>query len=156
MNPWVGWALAAAALYVGWSSYGWRGVALAFSVIVFWLLLQFSRSLRVLRNAGESPVGRVDSAVMLNAALQPRMSMLEIVKRTRSIGRRVSGGDSGKGPEVWAWADDGGSRVEITLVNGRCTRWVLHRPSDSEAEAAVVVAEPAATGAPAADTLPRA
>ena len=139
MNPWVGWALAAAALCAGWSSYGWRGVALAFSVIVFWLLLQFSRSLRVLRNAGESPMGRVDSAVMLNAALQPRMSMLEIVKRTRSLGRRVSGDESGKGPEVWAWADDGGSRVEITFVNGRTTQWALHRPEspvDEPAEAA--------------------
>ena len=49
MNPWLGWALAAAALFLGWRSYGWPGVALAFSVIVFWLLLQFNRSIRVMR-----------------------------------------------------------------------------------------------------------
>jgi hypothetical protein len=155
MNPWVGWALAAAALYAGWRGYGWPGVALAFSVIVFWLLLQFNRSLRVLRNAGESPVGRVDSAVMLHAALQPRMSMLDIVKRTRSIGRRVSGDDSGKGPEVWAWADDGGSRVEITLVNGRCTQWVLHRPSDAGASDAAVGEPAAPMGVAASDNTLR-
>jgi len=131
MNPWFGWALAAAALFVGWRSYGWPGVALAFSVIVFWLLLQFSRSVRVMRGASESPVGRVDSAVMLNAKLRERQPMLEIVKLTKSLGQRVS-----DDPEVWRWADGGGSNVDITFVNGRCTRWVLQRPPET-AEAAV-------------------
>ena len=132
MNPWFGWALAAAALFIGWRSYGWPGVALAFSVIVFWLLLQFSRSVRVMRGASESPVGHVDSAVMLNAKLREKQPMLEIVKLTKSLGQRVS-----NEPEVWRWADDGGSSVEITFVNGRCTRWVLQRPpktADAAAE----------------------
>lgn len=128
-NPWVGWALAATALYAGWRGYGWPGLAFAVSVIVFWLLLQFNRSLRAMRNASESPVGHVDSAVMLNAKLQPRMSMLEIVKLTRSLGRRTGGSDGNdREPEVWTWADDGGSHVEVTFVGGRCTRWTLHRP----------------------------
>jgi len=130
MNAWFGWALAAAALFIGWRSYGWPGVALAFSVIVFWLLLQFSRSVRVMRGASESPVGHVDSAVMLNAKLREKQPMLEIVKLTKSLGQRV-----GNEPEVWRWADDGGSSVEITFVNGRCTRWVLQRPPET-AEAA--------------------
>jgi len=130
MNAWFGWALAAAALFIGWRSYGWPGVALAFSVIVFWLLLQFSRSVRVMRSASESPVGHVDSAVMLNAKLREKQPMLEIVKLTKSLGQRV-----GDEPEVWRWADDGGSSVEITFVNGRCTRWVLQRPPET-AEAA--------------------
>jgi uncharacterized protein (DUF58 family) len=130
MNAWFGWALAAAALFIGWRSYGWPGVALALSVIVFWLLLQFSRSVRVMRGASESPVGHVDSAVMLNAKLREKQPMLEIVKLTKSLGQRV-----GDEPEVWRWADDGGSSVEITFVNGRCTRWVLQRPPET-AEAA--------------------
>ena len=130
MNAWFGWALAAAALFIGWRSYGWPGVALAFSVIVFWLLLQFSRSVRVMRGASESPVGHVDSAVMLNAKLREKQPMLEIVKLTKSLGQRV-----GDEPEVWRWTDDGGSSVEITFVNGRCTRWVLQRPPET-AEAA--------------------
>ena len=130
MNAWFGWALAAAALFIGWRSYGWPGVALALSVIVFWLLLQFSRSVRVMRSASESPVGHVDSAVMLNAKLREKQPMLEIVKLTKSLGQRV-----GDEPEVWRWADDGGSSVEITFVNGRCTRWVLQRPPET-AEAA--------------------
>ena len=130
MNAWFGWALAAAALFIGWRSYGWPGVALAVSVIVFWLLLQFSRSVRVMRGASESPVGHVDSAVMLNAKLREKQPMLEIVKLTKSLGQRV-----GDEPEVWRWTDDGGSSVEITFVNGRCTRWVLQRPPET-AEAA--------------------
>ncbi len=126
MNPWLGWALAAAALLIGWQGYGWQGVVLAFSVIVFWLLLQFSRSVRVMRGASESPVGRVDSAVMLNAKLREHLPMLEVLKMTRSLGQRVS-----DEPEVWRWADDGGSSVEVTFVNGRCSRWALQRPPEA-------------------------
>ena len=130
MNPWFGWALAAAALFIGWRSYGWPGVALAFSVIVFWLLLQFSRSVRVMRGASESPVGRVDSAVMLNAKLRERLPMLEVLKLTHSLGQRVS-----EAPEVWRWADEGGSSVDVTFVNGRCARWTLLRPPESVRDA---------------------
>ena len=129
MNPIVGWVLAALAVALAWQKYGWQGAAFAGTLVVFWLLLQFNRSLRAMRNASESPVGHVDSAVMLNAKLQPRMSMLEIVKLTRSLGRRTGGSDGNdREPEVWTWADDGGSHVEVTFVGGRCTRWTLHRP----------------------------
>lgn len=125
MNPVFGWALAAVAVAVGWTSYGWPGVALAVSVIVFWLLMQFSRSLRVLRNAGDRPVGHVDSAVMFNARLRTGMTMLQIVALTKSLGRRVSGE-----PERWAWADEGGSEVVLGFDKGRCTSWVLNRPAE--------------------------
>lgn len=130
MNPWLGWTLAAAALFAGWRSYGWPGIALAFSVIVFWLLLQFNRSVRVMRAASESPLGRIDSAVMLNAKLREGLPMLEVVKLTKSLGQRVS-----EDPEVWRWADDGGSSVEVTFINGRCTRWTLQRPLEAAEEA---------------------
>jgi hypothetical protein len=117
-------------LFVGWRSYGWPGLALAFSVIVFWLLLQFNRSVRAMRGASESPIGRIDSAVMLNAKLRARLPMLEVVKLTKSLGVRV-----GEAPEVWRWVDDGGSSVEITFVNGRCTHWTLQRPPETAEEA---------------------
>jgi hypothetical protein len=139
MNPWLGWALAAAALAAGWQSYRWPGLALAFSVIVFWLLLQFNRSVRVMRGASESPVGHIDSAVMLNAKLRERLPMLEVVKLNKSLGQRVSAD-----PEVWRWTDDGGSSVEITFLNGRCTRWALRRPTDAAEEATERPAENAA------------
>ena len=133
MNPWIGWALSAAALAAGWQAWRWPGVALAATVIVFWLLLQFSRSLRVLRQAGGAPVGHVASAVMLNAKLGTGWTLLRLLALTKSLGRRVS-----ETPEVWAWADDGGAQVAITLVNGRVTSWVLTRPADSSRDTTIV------------------
>ena len=124
MHPVVGWVLAALLLAVGWLQYGLQGLLFAFTLVVFWLLLQFSRSMRVLRRAGGSPVGRVDSAVMLNAKLRPRMQMLDVLTLTRSLGRRVAPG----GDDVFAWADEGGSEVVVTFRRGRTVRWELHRP----------------------------
>ena len=49
MSAALGWALALAALVAGYVGYGWPGVVLALSVVVFWMLLQFSRALRAMR-----------------------------------------------------------------------------------------------------------
>jgi len=129
MNPVVGWGLALAALVAGWFGYGWPGVALAFSVIVFWLLMQFSRSVRVMRDAAESPVGHVPSAVMLHSKLSVGLPMLQIVKLTKSLGKRLT-----ESPEtlheMWAWADDSGAEVRIVFEKGLCTRWTLQRPAE--------------------------
>lgn len=129
MNPILGWVLAAVAVAAGWQGYGWPGVALAVSVIVFWLVMQFNRSLRVLRNAGSAPVGHVDSAVMLNAKLQAGMPMIKVVALTKSLGRRVS-----EDPERWAWADAGGAEVVLDFERGLCKRWVLNRPPGATPE----------------------
>lgn len=126
MNPVVGWTLALAALVAGWFSYGWPGLALAFSVIVFWLLIQFNRSVRVMREASESPVGRVPSAVMLHSKLRVGLPMLQIVKLTKSLGTRL-----GESPEVWSWVDDSGAEVRIVFDKGLCTRWTLNRPNET-------------------------
>lgn len=129
MNPIFGWALAAVAVAAGWQGYGWPGVALAASVIAFWLLMQFNRSLRVLRNAGSAPIGHIDSAVMLNAKLQAGMPMIKVVALTKSLGRRVS-----EEPEQWAWADPGGAQVVLSFDKGICKSWVLNRPVDATPE----------------------
>jgi hypothetical protein len=129
MNPILGWVLAAVAVAAGWQGYGWPGVALAASVIAFWLLMQFNRSLRVLRNAGSAPIGHIDSAVMLNAKLQAGMPMIKVVALTRSLGRRVS-----EAPERWAWADAGGAEVVVGFEHGLCKSWVLNRPADAAEE----------------------
>ncbi len=128
-GTWFGWALAAAAVAAGYIGYGWKGVALAFTVAFFWLLLQFSQSLRVLRIASARPVGLVPNAVMLNARLNKGMRLPDVLKLTRSLGRRVS-----DAPEVWAWADEGGDEVEVQLADGRITHWELKRkPAEPEA-----------------------
>jgi len=133
MNAALGWALAVAAVAVGYSVYGWAGVVLAFSVIVFWLLLQFSRALRVLRTAGSNPVGSVANAVMLNAKLQKGQRLPDVLKLTRSLGRRIGESES---PETWAWADEAGDEVQVHLQRGSVTGWQLIRADQAQAPAA--------------------
>lgn len=118
----IGWALAVAAIAVGYVGYGWRGVLLAITVVVFWLLLQFSRALRVMRLAAQAPVGQVPSAVMLHAKLQPGMPLMAVIKLTRSLGRKVR-----DEPETFAWRDESGAEVEIEFAGGRCKVWRLTR-----------------------------
>jgi hypothetical protein len=131
VNPAIGWALAAAAIATGWMQWGWRGAVLAVSAIVFWLLLQFSRALRVLRVAAQSPVGHVDSAAMLHARLATGMRLPELVTLTKSLGRKVA-----EDPETYEWRDTGGDAVRIELRAGRTVRWQYVR-----AEGAPPVAE---------------
>lgn len=131
MKPTLGGALSVAALAAGYWSYGWRGLVLALTVIAFWLLLQFSRSLRVLRGAAQSPLGHVDNAVMFNAKLDAGLRLPEVIALTRSLGRKViaDGGADASAAEVFAWRDGGGDEVELTFVDGRCTQWQLRRHS---------------------------
>jgi len=89
---------------------------------VFWLLLQFSRALRVLRRAGKAPVGHVDSAVMLHARLQRGQRLPQILALTRSLGHKRD-----DGPEVFEWRDAGGDAVRVELVGGKLARWELQR-----------------------------
>ena len=126
MNPIVGWGLAVVAVAAGWLSYGWQGVVMAVSVIVFWLLLQFSRAMRVMKNAASSPTGRVASAVMLNAKLKVGMTLMQVITLTKSLGERVN-----ETPETWAWADDGSSRVTLVFDGAKLSNWQLTRPEST-------------------------
>jgi hypothetical protein len=129
-NPLVGWALAALALAVGYLQWGWQGVVLAVTVIVFWLLLQFSRALRVLRNAGQAPVGEVPNAVMLHTKLQRGQRLPEVLKFTKSLGIKVA-----DDPETFEWRDAGGDAVRVELRAGRLERWTLLRAADAATHA---------------------
>ncbi len=130
MTAWVGWGLAAAALAVGYASYGWPGVVLALSVVVFWLLLQFSRALRALRQASGRPVGQVPNAVMLHAKLRSGLRLPQVLALTRSLGQRVA-----ETPETWAWRDEGGDEVQVELHDGCVTAWRLQRNVDGAGDA---------------------
>src|SRR4051794_30640385 len=122
MNAVSGWALAIAAVALGYAQWGWLGVVLALTLIAFWLLLQFSRALRALRAAGRAPVGKVDNAVMLHAKLHAGQRLPEILKITRSLGIKVS-----DQPEVFEWRDGAGDAVRIELVRGKLRHWDLKR-----------------------------
>lgn len=124
----VGWALAVAAIAIGWVQWGWPGVVLAITVIAFWLLLQFSRALRVLRTAGQAPVGHVASAAMLNAKLHKGMRLPQILALTKSLGQKIA-----DDPETFEWTDPGGDRVRLELRQARLAlRTYLRRyPTDA-------------------------
>lgn len=123
MNPLLGWALAALFAFLSWQVYSWPGLAMAVSAIVFWLLLQFNRALRVMKKAADSPLAEVPNAVMFHAGLHPGMTMLQIVTKTKSIGRKVEGSD-----DDWRWSDPGGSSVRLHFVRGRLESWQIERP----------------------------
>lgn len=130
MNPQIGWALAALAIAVGYFSYGWRGMVLGVTVIVFWLLLQFSRALRAMREAGSAPKGQVPSAVMFNTRLRPGMTLIDVLKQTRSLG--LPQPPVAPAEETFLWTDGGGVSVRVSLRGGKVTDWQLVRPPGSE------------------------
>jgi uncharacterized protein (DUF58 family) len=122
MSPIVGWGLAVLGIAAGYIGWGWPGVVLGVTVLVFWLLLQFSRSLRVLKKAAGSPVGHVDSAVMLHSKLKKGMALMQVLVLTRSLGTKLSAT-----PERWGWADPGGARISLEFDGGKLQSWTLTR-----------------------------
>jgi len=125
----LGWLLAALFAFAAWRAYGLAGLAFAASTTVFWLLLQFNRAVWVMKNAADSPVGHVASAVMFHAGLERGMTMLQIVTKTKSLGRKVEGSD-----DDWRWSDDGGASVFLHFERGRLVRWQIERSAEAEAE----------------------
>jgi hypothetical protein len=123
----LGWLLAAAFAFFAWRAYDLAGLAFAASTIVFWLLLQFNRAVRVMRNAADSPVGHVESAVMFQARLARGMTMLQTVTQTKSLGRKIQGSD-----DDWRWSDDGGASVVLHFERGRLVRWQIERPAEAQ------------------------
>ena len=112
-----------AAAYRGW---GWPGVALALGGIVMWMLLHFTRMMRVLQRAANRPVGYCDSAVMLNAKLRPGVNLLHVMAMTRAIGEQVSPKE--EQPEIYRWTDGSGSHVTCEFDRGKLAKWTLFRP----------------------------
>jgi len=123
VNPILGWILAAVLAVASFEAYGWPGLAMAVSAIVFWLLLQFNRAVRVMKNAADSPLGEIESAVMFHAKLERGLTMLQVVTRTRSLGKKIEGSE-----DDWAWPDPGGNRVSLHFERGKLRTWQLERP----------------------------
>lgn len=128
-TPVLAWGLAMLAVAVGYMGWGWRGVVLAVTVTVFWLLLQFSRALRVMRIAGQRPVGDVDSAVMLHAKLHRGMTLMQVILLTHSLGRQLAPPPD----ERFEWQDAQGDRVQVLLRRGKLAEWELQRAADAPA-----------------------
>ena len=120
MNPWVGIGLALLALIGGGALLGWQGVIFATTGIVFWLLLQISRLMRVMKTAGAAPLGSVGNAVMLNSKLHAGMKLVDLIGLAGSLGVKQA-------PETFVWRDAGGDAVEVVLRKGKLAEWRLIR-----------------------------
>ena len=116
----------AATVVLGYVYSGWPGVALIVGALVMWLLLHFNRMMQVLKRAANRPIGYIESAVMLNAKLKPRATLMHVVAMTRSLGELRSPKD--EQPEVYRWTDTGGSYVDCTFAGGKLVGHQLTRP----------------------------
>lgn len=126
MDSRLGWALVALLLFAGFQAYQWKGVALAATLVVFWLVLQFNRTLRVMKNATDLPIGYTDNARLLQGKLKVRMPLVSVVGFTQSLGHRSD--DSQGDDEKYTWTDPEGRALAITFHGGRITRWYLQVP----------------------------
>jgi len=115
-------------------AYGWAGVALAAGALFMWLLLHFTRLMRVLQRAANRPIGYVDSAVMLNAKLKPGVTLLHVTAMTRALGKLMSSKDAQ--PELYLWTDGSESSVTCEFLQGKLVKWELNRPAQPQDAAA--------------------
>lgn len=136
MSARLGWALAAVAALLGWHQAGGLGLAAVFSATVFWLLLQWARSLRVLRTLAGQPKGRVADAAKLAAGLCAQLPALELYGRAQALGVPQAAWP-GEGPPaappapgegVMRWTDPQGRCLWAELREGRLQRWRLDDP----------------------------
>ena len=118
--------LGVAVVAIAYRAYGWAGVALALGGIIMWMLLHFTRMMKVLQRASNRPVGYCDSAVMLNAKLRPGVNTLHVIAMTRALGEQLSPRD--QQPEVFRWTDGSASSVTCEFSGGKLVKWELFRP----------------------------
>ena len=111
---------------LAYRSYGWAGIAVIATFLVFGILLHFTRLMAILKRAANRPIGHVDSAVMLNAKLKPGATLMHVVAMTRALGLLKSAKDAQ--PEVFEWRDGTDSTVTCTFVGGKLASHVMHRP----------------------------
>lgn len=120
-----------AAIALAWGRFGWQGVAVVATALIMWALMHFNRMMQVLKRTADRPVGYVDSAVMLNAKLKPRMALLHVLAMTRSLGVLQTARD--QQPEVYRWTDNSDSYVNCTFQDGRLLQWQMVRPEQPPA-----------------------
>lgn len=141
MRPVLAWSLAAAGLLLATLLYGWQGSVVMLSFGVFWLLLQFNRTVRALRVAGGRPIGHVDSALNLLPRLRVGLPLADLLLQTRSLGHSAAWpADELPAPEagetVYRWDGGDDRRLWISLQRGRVRRWCLRAAEAGAAPAA--------------------
>ena len=133
-NEWMNWRKLliplglAGLLLLSFRAFGWWGFSLVSSGIVFWLLQHTHRLMQTMERASARPVGVVANAVMFHAQLHPGLRLLQVIGLSGSLGQLQS--EPQAQPEVFAWQDEAGDRVQCHFAEGRLTEWQLHRAAD--------------------------
>ena len=131
----------AALIAFAWKNWGWPGVALVVGGILMWGLLHFTRMTQVLQRAANRPVGYVGSAVMLNAKLKPKLTLLHVIGLARALGEQLSPKD--EQPEIFRWTDGTASHVTCEFAQGKLVKWTLVRPTAEATTEPAVPVDPA-------------
>jgi len=122
-----------ALIVFSYQRFGWQGVLVVTGGIVMWALLHITRTMKVMQNAADRPIGYVGSAVMLNAKLKPGMTLLHVIAMTKALGALQSPKDTQ--PEVYRWTDGTESHVTCDFADGKLVKWELVRPTAVETDA---------------------
>ncbi len=120
-------AMAVALSYAAWRSYGVPGLLLAVLMLSFWLLLHFTKLMRLLRTVAARPMGRTSDAEALRTRLKPGMAMVDVIRLTLSIGQLRTPPDTE--PEERHWLDDTGQAVVCRFEHGRLVSFRLEPAS---------------------------
>lgn len=119
LRPWLFPTLVLALCYAAWRSYGWQGLVLAMLMSSFWVLLHFTKLMRLLRAAAARPKGIVADIPALQRHLRPGMPMHEVVRRTACLGERPADATT---DEVFDWRDAQGRALRLHFEAGRLAR----------------------------------
>jgi hypothetical protein len=144
IRPFLFPALALAIAYAAWQAYGWKGLILAALMISFWLLLHFTKLMRLLHAAAKRPMGHVRNARVLHGQLKKGMPLVEVVRRTLSLGVRHT--EPEHDPEVLEWGDEKGDAVICTFLQGRLQSFELRLMEPTQASSQSDTAEPIPPG----------
>lgn len=126
---WISALLILAATGFAWYTWDGAAVAAGAGVLVMWLLLHYSRLMKIMQRAATRPVGSVSNAVMLNARMAQGQTLMHTIDMTHSLGRAVAANQppSVVGAETFAWTDASGDSVTVEFKRGKVQRWQLTR-----------------------------
>ena len=137
LRTWLFPAMAAALAYAAWRSYSWPGLILALLMLSFWLLLHFTKLMRLLRTVANRPLGRVRDVGAMAKRLKPGMPLVDVMRLTLSIGALRSAPDTDS--ELRTWSDDAGRTAICHFEQGRL---VSFRVEPSTPPAPPAITEP--------------
>ncbi|WP_342132269.1 glycerate kinase [Hydrogenophaga sp. OTU3427] len=127
-------------MWGAWRQYGGMGLLLAFSMLAFWMTIQFSQMMRVLKQAAGKPKGTVAHALKLHVKLKPGQRLTQVIGMTGSLGEMLSEPDAQ--PEVFRWTDPAGSAVTARFLDGRLLDHTIRRADADEATQAPATPTP--------------